>query len=99
MQVLFRVDDAGELVMIELQGMLESTTGEFKEQELGRFQVSGKDATLVIGNHEMQGKAVALAKPLVATKKGADGTLVVMGCVRQKYVFKTRPNHVMTSGV
>ncbi len=94
--VPLRVGDESTWTMIELQGVLESTTGQLEGQELGLFRVAegGKDATLTVGSHELQGKLVTLPQPLVATRKGEDGAVVVVGIVRSKYVFKTRPTTV-----
>ena len=94
--VRFSMQSDEELTMIELQGVLESPTGSLEGQTLGKFQLSngGKDATLIVGSHELHGKQVALAKPLVATRRTADGSQGVVGIVRHKYVFKTRPVHV-----
>ena len=94
--VPLRVGEETTWTMIELQGVLESTGGRLEGQELGEFRVAegGKDATLTIGSHELQGKLVTLPKPLLATRKGEDGAVVVVGVVRNKYVFKTRPTTV-----
>lgn len=92
-------ESSSEWTMIELQGVLEPLNDTAHEstlvgQALGTLRTSGKDATLVIGSHELTGKLTALPKPLVMTRS-ENGKLIVMGVVKQKYVFKTRPNIVM----
>ncbi len=90
------MDDEAVFTLIELQGVLESATGRLEGQELGTFRVlaGGQDAALVVGSHELSGRRVDLPKPLLATRKAEDGAIAVVGVVRSKYVFKTRPTTV-----
>lgn len=88
--------DGSEHVIIELQGFLESSSS-LDGLDLGCIRFSGKDASLVIGAHELVGKQVNLSKPLVVTRKVPQASeLHVVGVVRKKYVFKTRPNTITT---
>ncbi len=85
-----------EFALIELQGTIEDVSGgNLDGKTLGTFQVlpGGKLAKLMIGTHELQGKLVVLAKPLIATRKD-NGQLIVVGTVKSKYVFDKRPTNV-----
>ena len=80
-----------EYTMIELQGVLESDEGPLGAQPLGAFRTAGDEATLVIGTHELKGRRTRLPKPLLVTQPDAGG-VAVLGVVRAKFVFCTRPN-------
>lgn len=127
---------------IELQGSLTQRDGKTnpagrKIGDLTLVDAKGERAILVIGNHQLKGKKVTLAKPLAVTRKRAravydssddraavddsltekdsskvkrqrsnaesecgsdelvvDSTYEVVGIMRNKYVFKTRPKPI-----
>jgi hypothetical protein len=94
--VRLSVENEDEFTLIELQGVIEDVSGgSLDGKTLGSFHVlpGGKAAKLIVGTHELQGKFVALSKPLIATRKES-GKLVVIGTVKSKYVFDKRPNNV-----
>lgn len=79
------------------QGTLEAT-GSMAGLDLGALRMEGKDAVLRIGSHELAGKMVALPKPLAVTQRAVTGGAIeVVGVVRSKVVFKTRPTTVTTT--
>jgi chromosome transmission fidelity protein 8 len=59
--------------------------------------------TLTIGYHELQGSKVSLKKPLVVLKKiklnCGKVELHVVGIVRHKILFKTRPKAIISSKI
>ena len=84
-----------EYTMIELQGTLESSVGSLSGQELGSFSSAGEEARLVVGTHELRGHRIQLVKALVVTQ-GTGESLAVLGVVRAKWVFNSRPNTTRT---
>lgn len=126
---------------IELQGSLAQRDGEANPSgrmigDLTLVGPKGERAILIIGNHQLKGKKVTLAKPLAVTRKRAreayegsenrgevddstgktdssakrqrssaesegdddevavDSTYEIVGVMRNKYVFKTRPKPI-----
>ncbi len=76
------------------QGTLEAA-GNMAGLALGSLHMDGKDGVLRIGSHELAGKAVALPKPLAVTQRApGGGAIEVVGVIRTKVVFKTRPTTV-----
>lgn len=96
--------DPSEWVVVEMQGQLESTKPSLAGVEAGVLEMEGDTPVLVIGNHRLRGAVAKLPKPLVVTRTvpaatGADGDSVldVVGVVRTKYVFKKRPDPVLSA--
>ena len=84
-------DGVRDWCAIELQGTLDNRSDDsFADLALGSFKVKGSTASLVIGSHRLEGKKVSLSKPLAVTAKEGDAYLVV-GLIKCKYVFQSRP--------
>eukprot|EP00943_MAST-04B_sp_MAST-4B-sp1_P006510 g6510.t1 len=77
---------------IELQGTLDNRSQDsFADLALGTFRTTeAGGASIVIGSHKLEGKKISLHKPLAVTLKEGEGYSVV-GLIKFKYVFKTRP--------
>ncbi|CAJ2641869.1 chromosome transmission fidelity protein 8 homolog [Trifolium pratense] len=92
--------------IVELQGVVESQPG--FQDSLANLQIgtlcrpSNQEQvyTLTIGYHELQGSKVSLKKPLVVLKKVkltcGEVELQVVGIVRHKILFKTRPKAIIS---
>ncbi|KAL6076208.1 Replication factor C complex [Balamuthia mandrillaris] len=75
MRLFIRGGEEQEWAMIELQGKLalDGSAG-FDGLPLGRLTVNeNKNAELIVGNHRLEGKRVALQKPLVVLLPAAAG--------------------------
>lgn len=79
-----------EATIIELQGSLLSSTGEYAGQPIGDLEVRDGTPFLTIGIHQLEGKFVDLAKP-IAVMQREDRRFVVEYLVRRKILFKNRP--------
>ncbi|KNE56835.1 hypothetical protein AMAG_02608 [Allomyces macrogynus ATCC 38327] len=99
-----------DLVLLELQGTLEGSSDDcsdtsFAGEALGtiRFADTPTDSTpeLIIGHHRLHGKLVPCAKPFAVLQKSSttDASLStewhVLGIVRHRYLFKSRPHNVV----
>lgn len=95
--------------IIELQGAIERLAEPEKGAalELGTLCVPANNPEIVqltLGSHQLEGKVVPLKKPLALLDFGsrdgaADGTrrhCEIVGVIRQKYIFKTRPKPLIT---
>lgn len=95
--------------IVELQGVVEPQPG--FQDSLANLQIgtlcrpsSQEVYTLTIGYHELTGSKVSLKKPLLVLKKvkHPDGDscgqveLRVVGIIRQKILFKTRPRAIIS---
>lgn len=89
-----RGEGTGEYVMIELQGVLEAG-GALGGLPLGTLRTTAP-CSLVVGTHQLSGTRSSLKKPLLVTRTTPDG-VVVLGVVREKFVFKSRPNTLAVS--
>jgi hypothetical protein len=78
--------------IIECQGEVESTNP-LDSQILGYLLDDGKKSELIIQNKLLDGPPkTTLAKPLYTLQKNSVGEYEIVGVVREKYLFKTRPN-------
>lgn len=89
-----------EWVLLELQGGIEGRDGSaLNGLPLGTLDVSGKSASLLVGNQRLHGTTVELPKPLAVLRKaeeaGPTPAYGVVGFVRRKLVFKSRPQPVV----
>jgi hypothetical protein len=91
-------------VMLELQGTVEarSGTGATSEDvlEIGQLTLEkgGTMPVLIVGLSRLEGSVVKLPNPLLVIKKrpsssssSVGASYDVLGVVREKYLFKTRP--------
>ncbi|GLU24231.1 hypothetical protein SLE2022_401810 [Rubroshorea leprosula] len=99
-----------EWAIIELQGVVEvqpSFQGSLQNLQIGRLcrPSSQESYTFTVGYHELMGSRVALKKPLLVMKKTkqiSEGSsspeveLEVIGIIRQKILFKTRPKALIS---
>ncbi|GKV04971.1 hypothetical protein SLEP1_g17046 [Rubroshorea leprosula] len=99
-----------EWAIIELQGVVEvqpSFQGSLQNLQIGRLcrPSSQESYTFTVGYHELVGSRVALKKPLLVMKKTkqiSEGSsspeveLEVIGIIRQKILFKTRPKALIS---
>ncbi|KMZ67145.1 hypothetical protein ZOSMA_277G00060 [Zostera marina] len=102
--------DCSEWAIIELQGLVESQTSigdEIRNLEIGRLCHSScleGSYTFTVGYHELTGTKMILKKPLLVLQKsktvvnGGDkrGELQIVGIIRQKILFKTRPKALIS---
>ncbi|KAG2299102.1 hypothetical protein Bca52824_035574 [Brassica carinata] len=99
-------EECSEWTILELQGVVETQSsfqGSVQNLEIGRLCHSGSSQetyTFTVGYHELTGSKVTLNKPLLVLKKlqkCTDGSseketeLEVVGIIRSKILFKTRP--------
>ncbi|CAH8391637.1 unnamed protein product [Eruca vesicaria subsp. sativa] len=106
-------DECSEWTIVELQGVVETQSsfqGSVQSLEIGRLCHSDSSQyTFTVGYHELTGSKVTLKKPLLVLKKlqkCTDGSsqketeLEVVGIIRSKILFKTRPKPLFsgTSG-
>eukprot|EP00300_Choanocystis_sp_HF-7_P003340 c12553_g1_i2.p1 GENE.c12553_g1_i2~~c12553_g1_i2.p1 ORF type:complete len:118 (+),score=13.72 c12553_g1_i2:45-356(+) len=89
-----------EWVVFELQGTIESTDKSQPLSTLGTLSLAQPDTPmLTVGHHQLLGKVVALKKPLVVCESAPaqeSRELRVIGVVRKKFLFKTRPRPVVS---
>ncbi|CAI0403577.1 unnamed protein product [Linum tenue] len=99
-------ENCPEWAIVELQGVVEvqpSHRDGIQNLEIGRLCRPSSDEkyTLTIGYHELSGTKVTLKKPLAVLKKVKrtdDGKveLDVVGVIRHKILFKTRPKALIS---
>lgn len=88
--------------MIELQGEVERKDGGTLQDafDVGTLSTppTGSGVVLTVGYHRIEGTTVPLTKPLAILDKDAADNLKykVVGVVREKYLFKTRPRALIT---
>ncbi|VDP88469.1 unnamed protein product [Echinostoma caproni] len=59
------------------------------------------EPVFIVGHHVLFGKLIAMEKPFVVTKKSQNNGHTeyhVVGVVRKKLIFKTRPRPIILSG-
>ncbi|KAG1355117.1 putative chromosome transmission fidelity protein 8 [Cocos nucifera] len=102
-----------EWAVVELQGVVEpqpSIGDQIQGLEIGRLCCTSSSSssqgsyTFTVGYHELTGSRVALKKPLLVLKKmkavGGEGTgaeLEVIGVIRHKILFKSRPKALIST--
>jgi chromosome transmission fidelity protein 8 len=100
-------DGMPEWAMVELQGTIEIQGGKTHEGDLAvatlKLASSGKDTVVMtVGYHQLEGKRVPLKKPLAIMEKTEESQpeggvgYVVVGVIRNKYLFKTRPRAMIS---
>ncbi|EOA15225.1 hypothetical protein CARUB_v10028619mg [Capsella rubella] len=102
-------DECSEWAIVELQGVVEtqaSFEGSIQNLEIGRLchtESSQETYTFTVGYHELIGSKVTLKKPLLVLKKlqldedsGKGTELEVVGIIRTKILFKTRPKPLIS---
>lgn len=60
------------------------------------FQPAQETYTFTVGYHELTGSKVTLKKPLLVLKKLQLSELQVVGIIRTKILFKTRPKPLIS---
>ncbi len=84
--------------MIELQGSV--TGASFDGQLLGSLRFNEKgEPELAIGTRVLEGKAEKLKQPLLAVKRSEESELGILGVVRQRLLFNSRPRIETTVSV
>ncbi|KAI9216412.1 chromosome transmission fidelity protein 8 [Blastocladiella britannica] len=74
-----RPNAVNDMVLIELQGTLECDDDAFAGQTLGEISWGDeavRKPSLVIGNHRLEGRLVALPKPIAVLKRGSTTSTV-----------------------
>ncbi|CAA7059625.1 unnamed protein product [Microthlaspi erraticum] len=104
-------EECSEWTIVELQGVVETQSsfqGSLQNLEIGRLchtNSSQETYTFTVGYHELIGSKVILKKPLLVLKKlqkctddlsGKETELQVVGIIRTKILFKTRPKPLMS---
>ncbi|XP_010482571.1 PREDICTED: chromosome transmission fidelity protein 8 homolog [Camelina sativa] len=103
-------EECSEWAIVELQGVVEtqaSFEGSIQNLEIGRLchtESSQETYTFTVGYHELIGSKVTLKKPLLVLKKlqlddevsGKTTELEVVGIIRTKILFKTRPKPLIS---
>ncbi|AED96186.1 putative chromosome transmission fidelity protein [Arabidopsis thaliana] len=102
-------EECSEWAIVELQGVVEtqaSFQGSIQNLEIGRLCHSDSSQgtyTFTVGYHELVGSKVTLKKPLLVLKKlqfdevsGKATELEVVGIIRTKILFKTRPKPLIS---
>eukprot|EP00877_Chromochloris_zofingiensis_P000855 jgi/Chrzof1/10770/Cz05g11170.t1 len=103
------VSEDGEVLewgLVELQGKIEILQESLAEANfpVGTLQLSSSNKDVVqltIGYHQLEGKRVPLKKPIAILEKDNNDSsgntkYNVVGVVRQKYLFKTRPRALIS---
>ena len=93
------------MLLVELQGIVEAREASSLEGlPLGNLSMLKNDrATLVIGNHLLEGKMTKLSKPLLAIHKApkdteSDGTTYeIVSLIRHKFLFTAGPTPLSRS--
>ena len=87
-------DGLNELIILELQGTLEIEDKELKNLKIGNISFNNGKVFLIIGNHKLNGSKVMLEKPIAVMKKRKTNNVTynVLGLIKQKFVFNTRPS-------
>ncbi|VVB15683.1 unnamed protein product [Arabis nemorensis] len=101
-------EECSEWTIVELQGVVETQSsfqGSLHNLEIGRLchsDSSQETYTFTVGYHQLIGSKVTLKKPLLVLKKCRDGLsenateLQVVGIIRTKILFKTRPKPLIS---
>ncbi|KFK26831.1 hypothetical protein AALP_AA8G299500 [Arabis alpina] len=102
-------EECSEWTIVELQGVVETQSsfqGSLHNLEIGRLchsDSSQETYTFTVGYHELIGSKVTLKKPLLVLKKRKDdlseksSELQVLGIIRTKILFKTRPKPLISA--
>ena len=86
--------------MLELQGGLTPTDSQavLSSLKLGTIVIEGETHTLTIGKHRLEGRLVSIKKPFAVLQKRCapdvedkETCYDVVGVIRQKLHFKSRP--------
>ena len=91
---LYQSETQQEMILLELQGTLSTDT-----YEIGTLEFVQDQPVLVIGHHRLLGQKVKLAKPFAVLEKKVNTEGVsyeVKSIVKQKCIFKSRPEHVLS---
>ncbi|CAN8252690.1 unnamed protein product [Cochlearia groenlandica] len=103
--------NCSEWTIVELQGVVETQSsfhGSLHNLQIGRLCHSDSDSdqetyTFTVGYHELTGSKVNLKKPLLVLKKirslENSTELEVVGIIRTKILFKTRPKPLISGMV
>ena len=83
--------DIPEWAIIELQGQIIARKGSFEDETIGPLSIENDLATLIIGNHKLNGKVHKLKKPLAVVHRGTTEGLPIIAVIRHKVVFPDRP--------
>jgi hypothetical protein len=80
------------LQLLELQGSVKpidksSTLESYNGESLGSLTGS----SLVIGNRALDGKSETVKKPIIVMRKTDQNTLEIVGVIRNKLLFNSRP--------
>ena len=94
-------ESESQLFMVELQGSIEMTgvVGEGLGVHIGELVFRKDRPYLHIGNHVLEGKKVPLPLPLAYLTKYTTMSrhYRTASVFLEKYLFKTRPEHLVTS--
>merc|ERR1719192_2464890 len=89
-----------EWSVIELQGELEIRNGgqNFDTKYFGDLHYKNGKPVLILGHHILNGEVKKLDKPYAVLEKqnANEKELKVKAIVKEKIVFKTRPNPIIT---
>ncbi|VDK49533.1 unnamed protein product [Anisakis simplex] len=90
-------DGVKQWILIELQGGLESCSGEIRGQLMvGNLCWDNDTAVFVLGHQVVEGKAKTLDKPFVVLAKGEKTTEnEVVAIIRKKILFSLRPKPIV----
>ncbi|XP_057489677.1 uncharacterized protein LOC130775571 isoform X2 [Actinidia eriantha] len=99
-----REQNCPEWAIVELQGVIEpqpTFQDRLQNLEIGQLcHPTSQTYTFTVGYHELTGSKVPLKKPLLVLKKirHADEKveLEVVGIIRQRILFKTRPKALIS---
>lgn len=81
--------------LLELQGSLQIHQAGISDVNLGEFAIINGAPMLYIGNHVLHGSTENLKSPVIVCSKSSSGDgLTVETIIREKYMFKTRPDHI-----
>lgn len=80
------------LILLEFQGKIETSLSSLKGVELGKLNVDL--STFTIGNQQLKGSKVKLARPLAMVVKDGDN-FRISGLIEEKILFDSRPLTVM----
>ncbi|KAK9674765.1 hypothetical protein K7432_016909 [Basidiobolus ranarum] len=103
-------DHSREMILFELQGSLETSLEDMKSVKMGDITYNSQgNPILHIGNHMIEGSINKLRKPLALIRKLEKEKLSnsqiadtdhleyrMVSLIRQKYVFKARPDPIVT---
>ncbi|KAI8982577.1 hypothetical protein BDB01DRAFT_793239 [Pilobolus umbonatus] len=90
-----------DLVFLEFRGTIDSgMIIDLSDVKIGQLTLEKDTAILVIGQNKIYGKKVNLLKPFAVIRKqeenmGEDTTYEVVTILKDKYVFKDRPQLIV----